>query len=130
MNATKHARVCYLSDSSRETRKRPCTRSYVRGHCESCAVPEFLTQYECGRATDRRMAGWILGMCWGSGKPGNPGRVGIYAPRVTNGRDRAPEHISIFAVPARNSCVGNGDIHQREQMRVLRQSQRPRGGNL
>ena len=47
-----------------------------------------------------------------------------------NRGNRTPEHIAILGIPAGDASVCHCEIKQREQVSVLRNSQRTRSGNL
>src|SRR5580692_1560213 len=47
-----------------------------------------------------------------------------------NRRDRTPEDVAVFAVPAGNQGIRHGYVQEREEVRVLGERQRSFGGDL
>jgi len=139
VNATKYTGVSYFGYRRRKTRKTPCSRPDVGSYVKRCVVAEGGRKDIRRRATNGRVARWVLGMGRGARReeiqPGDPVRVWICAgisiciPQ-TYCRNWTPVNIAVLGIQARNPRVRNTDIQQRKQVRVFREAQAAARGNL
>src|SRR6202795_329769 len=83
VNATKYPGISYFGYRRRKTRKIPCPRPDVGRYVKRCVVAEGGRKDIRRRATNGRVARWILGMGRGTRRkeiqPGDPVRVWICA---------------------------------------------------
>ena len=77
----------------------------------------------------------MTGSAAGGIKPWRPGGVRVgsgiaVGVAILDGCDWTPEQVAVLGVPYRDSAIGYGEIHQREQVRVLRECKTMAGGKL
>ena len=111
MNPAKNARIRDFGDRARETRKRACAGTYIRGDRKCRIVSKRGGEDERGGATHRGMGRWILWMCGSAAlekiQPWLPGRIGVGGSETRPDRcDRPPENVAVLAIPTCDCRVG------------------------